>query len=266
MAQPMIGAPVALPANVAEVAHARQLGRYLGVHQPKRLGGFRLFCVALLVVVPAVMVVVFAIALVWPGVFVGLAIGAPFVWMGLRTPNFSATQAAKRLHIFEHGFIVAQAAGPVYDCRWDAVAWVKQQITARYYNGIHVGTFHVYTVSRKDGAQLKLTDFYDGIGQFGQRLTKEVANAQLPGAIAAIGQGQTLPFGAFSVSGAGVSSGSGLLPWAELDRVDLAAGYVQVRKTGKRLPWARKAAGQIPNLLLFLHLAENRLQGVARPN
>jgi hypothetical protein len=84
-----------------------------------------------------------------------------------------------------------------------------------------------------------------------------VTRVHLPLAATALEQGHTVPFGDLAISSAGiVSSRHGLLPWAELEEVQLQQGYVRLRKAGKWLSWSNKPASEIPNLFVFLTLAD----------
>src|SRR4051812_20296103 len=67
---------------------------------------------------------------------------AYFIWLAFKTPNLSRKQAARRLHLFEHGLAEVGKNGEVSVFRWDSMT-VLQEITERYAYGIYVGTTYV---------------------------------------------------------------------------------------------------------------------------
>lgn len=249
--------PAPLPPDVATLAYQRQLGPHVATYLPKYLASWRLFGLLLFAAAPLGLAVLLAIVGQPLGAVLCGLLGLMFVGFLVYSPNFSRKLAARKVHVFTQGFIQANAAGPVGDYRWDAIASVQQKIINRYVNGVHTGTTYLYTVTRGDGAVAKLTQFYEGIAELGQTISREVTRVQLPGAIDAIQHGQTVPFGDLAISAAGiVSARHGLLPWQELDQVRVVQGYVKLRKAGKWLPWSHKPAAEIPNLFVFLTLAD----------
>jgi hypothetical protein len=170
------------------------------------------------------------------------------------------------VYVFEAGLLWSDGRGTLDGYRWDAIMSVKQKIVRQSTYGVHTATTYLYTITRNDGKVLKLTQFYAGIAQLGQGVTEQVARVHLPHAYAAIQRGETVPFGDLAVNAAGVVSGRhGLLPWTDLDGVSVVNGYVSLRKAGKWLPWSGKAASDIPNLFVFLTLAEQLQRAAQRP-
>lgn len=187
-------------------------------------------------------------------------LGAYFLWLAAKTPNLSRKQAARRLHFFEHGLAEVGKNGEVSVFRWDSVM-VLQEITERYANGIYVGTTYVYTLCREDGTKLKVTEFYDQPERWGPALQQEITRAQLPGLLTRLGQGETLPYGGFSVNLGGVATAKGSLTWPKIEKADVSQGALVLRKRGKKLPWANVPVKRIPNLFLFLTLVEQLRYG-----
>lgn len=136
MAAPAVS-PVAppVPEAVAAAAAAARLGEHRETFLPKRHGVARMAGLVLFTLL---------------GLACFVLPGLVFVRILLQTPNVSRKQAAKRLHYFEHGMVVADHTGPVGVFRWDSMA-VLQEITQRYANGIYVGTTYVYTLYKQDG-------------------------------------------------------------------------------------------------------------------
>ena len=66
---------------------------------------------------------------------IGLIYIAWNVWALMHKPQVSKRQAARRLHFFEHGLIVAGHEGPTAVVRWDSVS-VYQYIVRVSYSGV----------------------------------------------------------------------------------------------------------------------------------
>jgi uncharacterized protein DUF6585 len=258
--------PTDLPPDIATLARARELGALLATYPAKRLTPGRWvafgFLIALLWGLAAVPVLAGPDA--WPMTAIFGALGLVFVALLLRTPNFSRAQARRRVYAFEHGIVHVDRSGTPADYRWDAIMSVKQKIVRRTTYGVETARNYLYTVTRNDGTVLKLTEFFDGIAQLGQGISEQVARVHLPHAYAAIQRGETVPFGDLAVNAAGVVSvRHGVLPWYQLEGVNVFNGYVRLRKAGKWLPWSGKPASEIPNLYVFLTLAD-QLQRTAQ--
>ncbi|POX56292.1 hypothetical protein C3489_06115 [Streptomyces sp. Ru71] len=190
-------------------------------------------------------------------------LGAYFFWLAAQTPNLSRRQAARRLHLFEHGLAEVGRNGEVSVFRWDSMT-VLQEITERYANGVYVGTTYVYTLYREDGTTLKVTGFYAQPERWGPAIQQEITRAQLPGLLAGLERGGTLAYGELSVNLGGVATPKGSLTWPEVDSAELSQGVLVLRRAGKKLPWARIPVKKIPNLCLFLALVDRLRHGGPR--
>ncbi|WP_405489916.1 DUF6585 family protein [Streptomyces sp. NBC_00096] len=238
-----------IPDAVASLATARNLGRHRETFLPKRLGAWRMAGLFLFAVLGLA-------CFVLPGLL--------FVWLLAQSPNLSRKQAAKRIHLFEEGLVVADANGPVSGFRWDSLT-VLQQITEQYANGVHVGTGYLYTLFNQDGSTVKLTNFYAEPERWGTAIQHEITRAQLPGAVAALEQGATLQFGGITVTAGGIATARrGAAHWGEIQSVEIKNGTVFVAKAGKLLAWSNTPVAKIPNFFLFLTVIDT-LRGAHRP-
>jgi hypothetical protein len=247
----------AVPRDVADLARARDLGPHLATYRPRALrrGMALLFGLAGCLCLLGALVAVLAEA--WPAGLGCAVLGVLFLYLLARTPGFSGRQAAKRVDVFEDGFIQSDRTGPRADFRWDAIGTVCQRITKNYTNGIYTGTTYLYTIRRHDGVCVKLTEFYDGIASLGETIAGEVGRVQLPRAMAAIQHGETVIFGDLALNAGGIAcTGRGSVPWTDVERVQVNRGYVSLRRAGKWLAWSSRPASQIPNLVVFLTLAD----------
>ncbi|MEW2615820.1 DUF6585 family protein [Streptomyces sp. NPDC047880] len=225
------------------------LGQLRETFFPKRVGTMRISALLLMG----------TISLILP------PLGAYFLWLAAQTPNLSRKQAARRLHLFEHGLAEVGKNGEISAFRWDSMT-VLQEITERYANGVYVGTIYVYTLHRLDGTTLKVTGFYDQPERWGAALQQEITRAQLPGLLARLRQGETLTCGELSVNPGGVATTKGSLTWLEIEKVEISQGVLVLRKAGKKLPWARMPVKNIPNLFLFIALIDWLRHGDPRTN
>ncbi|GED83371.1 DUF6585 family protein [Streptomyces sp. 6-11-2] len=192
-------------------------------------------------------------------------LAAYFFWLAFTAPNLSRKQAARRLHLFEHGLAEVGRNGEVSVFRWDSMT-VLQEITERYANGIYVGTTYVYTLHREDGTRLKVTDFYAQPERWGPAFQQEITRAQLPGLVTGLEQGRTLTYGSLSVNLGGVATAKGSLTWTEIEKVEISQGMLVLRKPGKKLPWAQVQVKKVPNLFLLLALIDQLRYGGPRQN
>jgi hypothetical protein len=234
-------APQQLSPAVVSLSMAEGLGRHWETFLPKRLGFWRMTG---LIVFTLLGLACFVI----PGLF--------FIWMLAQSPNLSAKQAAKRIHVFEFGLVVADRTGPVGAFRWDSMA-ALQQITERYANGIHVGTSYLYTLYKQDGSTIQLTNFYADPERWGQAIQQEITRAQLPGAMATLQQGGTVRFGDLALTSGGIATPKrGALAWHEIRRVEVKNGTLFLDRAGKMLPWSNTPVAKIPNFFLFLAVVD----------
>jgi hypothetical protein len=234
-----------LEAQVVAFAASHYLGRPVAAYRPRRWGTGRLITL-----------------LVFGVVFLVAIVGFMFLWLAFRTPNLNKKLAAKRVYLFEYGFVTADRTGPLEVYRWDAIHTVFQEITDRYANGVKVATTYKFTINRADGATVTLTEFYADIAGLGRHISEQVANVHLPSVQHALAAGRPVPFGDVALSTAGVSTPRGeSVPWEQIEAVQVRSGYVSFRRAGKWLSISRTAAKDIPNLYLFLYLANRLHQG-----
>jgi hypothetical protein len=167
------------------------------------------------------------------------------------------------VYLFEQGLIQADRAGAV-DIRWDQVESVLQAITHRYQYGVKVASTYIYTIRRIDGYTTRITHFYQDIAELGNAIAERVTAVALPRAVDAVRAGQTVTFGDLSLNLSGIAAaGKGAVPWSEIQKVNVYNGQVSVSRQGKWLSWSSQQAKDIPNLFVFLALA-NRLAAGAR--
>jgi hypothetical protein len=227
-----------LPDNVAQAAASAGLGALVKVYTPKR----RNWALLIFNIIVGLVCAIFLLGL-W------------LLWMVYRTPNLSRSLAARRLYLFEQGFIVLDKPDNPQAFRFDAIDTVFQQIVSRRTYGIEVARTYVYTVTARDGRVTKVTQFWSDIAELGSHINTSVSNALLPGTITAIERGQSVQFGDMTLNATGIAGRRKSVTWKEVSDVRIANGYVSVKVAGKFWSLSTVAAAKLPNLPLFLALA-----------
>ncbi|WP_433171298.1 DUF6585 family protein [Actinoallomurus sp. CA-150999] len=195
-----------------------------------------------------------------------------------------AQDVGNRLCVFSGGLIRHDAgestAPQVF--RWDQIETTYQFREIGYHRGRYerdyryTGTRYQYRFIRADGAELLMGEglFYDRAkyrhveqtaklfnshdeqpyADAGQAACERVAEAKLPAALRALEAGTPMSFGKASISLVGVNTGNGMVPWQDLDEMQVREGRLVIKKKGKSL--FDESAAAIPNYLLFVTLAE----------
>lgn len=224
-------------AAVTAAAARENLGQYQMSFRPKRVGTAQLIIMLAMGILTVIIVV-----------------GVYFIVMAFMQPNLNHRQAAKRLHFFERGLIVATGDGPTAVYRWDSLT-VLQSITRRYVYGRYTGTTYIYTLITRDGRQAKVTGFYEKPEEWGPAIQAEITAAQLPGVMAALQSGASLEFGPLVINRGGLATGSRTLPWSEIQAIEVQQGYLRIKRSNGWLRWSAKPVSQIPNFFVFVTAA-----------
>ena len=225
-----------IPANVSALAAGANLGELRAVEAPRKLGWF-------------IIIINVILGLITAFVIVGLWV----LWMVAKNPRFSRKQAAKRVYLFDNGFVYAEADDQLTAYRWDQIVTVYQSIRTTRVNGVKTATRYAYTIARVDGVSVTLTNLFGRIAQIGQWICNRTCEAQLPQAVAAVEQGQTLHFGALAVSANGLTVRGVEVPWHS-GSIRLQNGFVSVKRAGTMKPLRGVQATEVPNLYVLLSL------------
>lgn len=267
----MTGSDSAVPQGVAALGHGYQMGRCTARYAIARPGPGARVAVGTAVA----MVLIGAVGAGWWGVGIVAGLGV-VVYLALRYAMRGRPRDRLRFYLFEQGFVQEDPATARLDAyRWDRIAAVHRKIVSRYRvgsAGTPPRTTYLYRVRRDDGAETTfgvrtgLAGAPPDVVEFGETVQREVAARALPPAYAALGRGETVYLGDFALSPtelAGRTRGWSL-PWHEIARVRVSNGAVEVLRHGLRLPVASIAADAVPNLPVFLALAEH-LRQAAQP-
>jgi uncharacterized protein DUF6585 len=267
----MTGSDGTVPLGVAALGHEYGLGRHTARYAIARPGPGVRVAVGTAVAV----VLVGAVGTGWWGVGIVAGLGA-VVYLVLRYAMRGRPRDRLRFHLFEQGFVQEDPATARLDAyRWDRIAAVHRKVVSRYRvgsAGTPPRTTYLYRVCRDDGTgttfgvRTGLAGAVPDVVEFGELVQREVAARALPPAYAALERGETVQLGDFALSPAelrGRTHGWSL-PWHEIARVRVSNGTVEVLKHGLRLPVASITADAVPNLPVFLALAEH-LRQAAQP-
>lgn len=164
-----------------------------------------------------------------------------------------------RVYIYTYGF-VATKRGEVSVFPWQDVDGFWMQVVKHRQYGISTGTTHKYTVQRRDGKKIVFKDSYVRIEQLGDTLSDQLMAVMMPQALATVHAGGTVDFGPISVGPQGLMKGNKVLPWQEVQDVDIRNGQMIIERQGKFLNWATFYVWKVKNVMVFLHLVNHVLQ------
>ena len=185
---------------------------------------------------------------------------------------YSLNDCNLRVYQFANGLV--RAKGEQLDViRWDQVAFVIQNVRRRGYGyawgGIigaamtNTNTPHSINVQRSDGKVFKFGGTLRHVTQLIQTIQGAVTQAHMPRAIAAYDSDSPVTFGTFVLNHQGLSNGREVLPWNEIQSVDVKNGKVLIKRTGKTFSWANVNISQIPNVLVFMSMVNYARTGRA---
>ncbi len=247
----MLGGSPALPMppEIAQQAASYQLGALTQLYEANLIKLMSFAGIALggtILDIPAVMADNSNII-----VFLALLAGTIYAVWYLGT-NFNV-----KAYVFTEGLIRAQ--GSKMDVmRWEHVEAVWEKIVKHRYRGlITIYTSYNYIVRRGDGTQFKFGSALKKTKQLGVVIQQEVTRRQLPKAITVYESGSPVNFGPLCVSLQGISKNGLLVPWNQVEQVNVRRGWVIVPKQGSLLAASRTRCSLVPNLEVFLQLVEH---------
>jgi hypothetical protein len=231
------------PDNVARAAASAGLGALQQTYQPKKRSGL---AIMFLLVLGLAMTIIL--------------IGFWVLWETFRTPNLSKSQAARRIYMYEQGFVVLDKPDDPQVYRFDAIDTVFQKIVSQRAYGVETSKQFLYTITSRDGRTIKLTQFWANIEQVGPYINERVSMVLLPAALGAIDRGQGVVFGDMTLTAAGISGRRKTATWNDVRKVSVTNGYVSVNIAGKFLSLSTTEASKLPNLPLFFALTDRLIK------
>ncbi|MBD2337333.1 hypothetical protein H6G64_10055 [Calothrix sp. FACHB-156] len=169
----------------------------------------------------------------------------------------------ERLFLYEKGLVYNSSNKKINIINFsDIVAlW---QYSARYYlyflipNG---RTTYQYTIQTKDG-QIIIIDEIIANEELGKYLNYELFNHLMPSIKFNYNVGQEIIFGEITISKHGIKAKNATLPWLAVERIDISAGKLYIRK--KNSGWLDKnwyvtEVSTIYNLYIFIEMTNTIL-------
>ena len=145
---------------------------------------------------------------------------------------------------------------------WEDIGKVWQSVTSWQSYGAEVARSYEYTIELKDGRQFEFYNL-ENIPELGQIIQRHVTQRQLPVIHAKLATGEPVSFGKVTVHPEGLSKGGNVLPWDQIQQVEVKKGEVIIhRGTGtRRYPWVKIQVSKIPNIFIFLTLLREKQHG-----
>ena len=198
-----------------------------------------------------------------PGGFVGTIFFLPLaILCGLWFRNILRNRDL-RVSVLPDGLATTKH-GETISFRWADVTDVSQSIVKQYVNGAYIGTHHSYTVQLADHRKHTFNDAIRNVEELGNIIQREAGRHILLRITQAYEAGQTVPFGALSLSQSGLARGNKALAWNQVSCVDFDKGqlivYMQkdsytitdlILSKGKGKKWAVIPIARVPNALVF---------------
>jgi hypothetical protein len=130
----------------------------------------------------------------------------------------------------------------------------------RRINGVDAGTIQRHVVALESGARFTLTEWIDDVDALVARLRRETAARLLPKLRARLAApGGRVDFGEVALLGEGVEAAKRVVPFAQIERADVAQGTLVLARRGEGgTPWARVPVSRVTNAHLLLALLAER--------
>jgi hypothetical protein len=157
-----------------------------------------------------------------------------------------------RVLIFEEGLVAFQE-GRVFVCRWDEIAWVRDEVLMQ--NDAFIIRC---TVMTRSGQQWSLRNDVDltEVPRILDYLINETKQRLVPRLLAELEAGQVVEFGDLKLSPEGVVHGERVLPWAELKSIASDSFRVTIEQRGAWVTWGTVPNGAVPNRFVLVEVAE----------
>ncbi|MEU8900797.1 DUF6585 family protein [Nocardia sp. NPDC048505] len=155
-----------------------------------------------------------------------------------------------RLDLFDFGMTVYRAGERIAGFRWET-AQVKQRVIPFQTSAVPEYAFEM----TGPGAHATFDDTLFSNGrEWGKAIQSAITATQLPNAVTAIDNGETMHFGDIALNLETLTFRGESYPWEEIQLIDARSGLVRI-KVDRR--WVSLAAvATIPNFYIFNELAE----------
>jgi hypothetical protein len=180
---------------------------------------------------------------------IGLFLAATGVGMLTRVKGF------RGLRVFACRDGLARVHGTKAELvRWDEVNSVRRDLNKK--EGVTVRSPYRVILVRRDGKELEFTEALSDVKRLRELAEERTLPLMLPAAVEALRAGETVGFGAVSVSPEGIHSGKDTLPWEDFADAEAKQGQLVVRAAGRRWPFLKLDIAKVSNPHVFLALTE----------
>ncbi len=187
----------------------------------------------------------------WQGGVALLSIAALPVLLAFRRGILNRQNRAARIDLFDHGVTVYRSGQRVAGFRWDSTE-VRQQMIP-----FHDTTPVSYYLELTGPGGVEATIDEDGFArarEWARAIQSAVTATQLPPAVTAIDNGDTVAFGDLALSLDALTFNGESFPWENIQLIDARSGHIRIKLAGMWI--SLTPVGTIPNFYIFNELAE----------
>ncbi len=238
-----------IPQAIAQQALAHSLGEPIKTYKTNN----PLLSIALILGSIAVAVVILAVML-----FINTIVQVGYVYFITLAPLFVIIYAIRSLikgsvhaYVYTEGFL--RARGKLYDIvRWEQIEsiWCKP--------GKHsYGPGLTITIRLDDGNVLKFDDTVGFVDVLFRRIQEHVDKRLLPRVLEDFQHKKDVTFGKIHVDSQGINNEKELVPWDQVDKIDVTEDdLVVIIKHGRPLKWSPIKVQDTPNLSTLIGLVD----------
>jgi hypothetical protein len=249
-----------IPASVQRCAQEQSLGTPRILYEPPQASRLSFFIGPFAILIGVLIIAAYnflysTIFSWWPStqsflvLFIGLtwlAIGSWIILPALITPRV-------RIFLCPKGLIYIRRRMDVV--RWDRIEQFWK--TSKLDKQAHAS--YTFTIRRNDGVLFLLKDDLPYVERLGGFLEREIVRQLLTRTIDDFEKGQVLQFGAIHLTSSGIllTHEHKLLPWDDVERVDIEDMTLSIGSEGDDWDWATINISGIPNIGLFKAVVEH---------
>ncbi|WP_332839122.1 DUF6585 family protein [Nocardia bovistercoris] len=203
-----------------------------------------------------------------PGDMAGCAFGllcvAPFVALpgytfvtGLYRGTFGKpVLRAVRLDLYERGLVFADY-GKLHCVRYDTTVIHRELVRHMLYGLLELKTTYRYDLVDVEGKRLSLThEEAPQVTRWGPAIEHDLARAQLPSVTEKLYRDDHVSFGKLWLTTRGCGADRNSVLWSQVNQIAVINGRLWAHVDGRWLPLTSTSLAKIPNLCVFLALAD----------
>ena len=186
---------------------------------------------------------------------------APFLLAGALLLVLGLFRLPQRACVHQGGLYFRNRKGE-WAVPWAMIDGVYQKVLRVYRGDEEIDVRDVYTIDLRDGTRLEVDFHFEAIDAFGAMIAHQLDVLLLPALQQAFRAGQALSFGPVTIDRSGVHTGGKSLSWGEVEAFSWRRGilsseraFLQIKRTGGLLAWAKVPIEQIKNYSILMALA-----------